>query len=156
MAYNATTKLVRLGPMDFKIVVDETDAAAGSQTVITRRRPNGESEDQPEDASIPLKFRLFGVLSTLRTGTGTTVAPLLEKGLGTTVETYTAVMQPTAAAQPSAVSAAPMLISLESGGNLRHNPTPDAGADNSVRTEWLCRRGWFDEDFDLQGREVRA
>lgn len=150
MAYTATVKLVRLGSMDFKIVVDETEVGTSSATVINRRRPNGEAEDQNEAASIPSKFRLLGIISTLRSGTGSTVAPKLDKGLGTGPETYTAVLEPTAAAQVSAMSAAPVYLTLE-GGALRHTATPNAGADNSVRTEYLCRRGWADTDYDWKG-----
>lgn len=160
MAYTATTALVRLGPMDFKIVVDETEAAASSQTAISRRRPNGEAADQAEEASIPRKFRVLGIVSQLRAGTGSTVAPVLSKSLNTTPASDTKVAGTATAAAEVSEHADPIaFVALEgTSSELTHAPVPnDATADHSVRTEYLCRRGWSDNDFDLaSGQEVRA
>lgn len=155
MAYTPTTRLVRDGPMDFRIIVEETEVSAADTTTINRNRPNGEAEDVAEEHRIPRKFRLLGVIATLRAGSGTEIAPSFSTSLSVSPAEFTEILKPTAAEQPAAMSAAPVYVVLEGdAGHIKHQTNPDSGADNTVRTVYLCRRHWSDADVEIAGREV--
>lgn len=155
MAHSATVSVKLLGPMDFKVVIDSTEASSASSKAIDIDNPEAAAAAPPKPRQIPTKFRVLGVMGRIASGSAATLAPKLEKAVDSS-PTYQEVAVATADAEPSAMMAAPALVHVE-GGKLRFSEGCDTGSDNTVRVEWICRRGWSDAEHpDLVAEAARS
>lgn len=125
MAYGFTATLSPIGGSDYLLTVSETDAGAADEWSIV---------------GVPLKGRIIRQTCVLTAGTGTTVDPKLARvsgGSGADI----IVENDTAAATVDTVSD-PGIPYYDSDGTFYGMSVVDAGADNSVTTEYLIRGGW--------------
>jgi len=124
MAYNVNVQVNNIG-RGWVVQIDETDAGAATEATIT---------------GLPSALRLLKQVSSLASGTATTVDPILgtttnPSGLAVVAE------NDTAAADVNNV-ASPAIPFYTATGELFHRSVCDAGADNTVSSLYFFVEHW--------------
>jgi len=124
MAYAAAVTVTNLSVRKWLVTISETDCGVADEAAIT---------------GLPSRARLLKQVTSLVSGTGTTVDPVIGTATNPTGVNVVA-SNDTAAADVNNV-ASPAIAFVSTTG-LFHRSNPDAGADNVIQTQYLFLGGW--------------
>lgn len=132
MAYAATVTATRLSERDILIRVAETEVAAASEATIS-----------PSNVDLPQRFRLLRAVSVLSAGTAATIDPILGRSTNpSNVDVIYENAAPAATADNAPIAGLPVYLGNSYPYSMFHRSRPNAGADNTVTTEYYIREGW--------------
>ena len=125
----STVRIIKHGPKEYTIEVDETSLTTSSEATI----------DLPAELQL---FRLYSYISRLRSGAAATIQPTLGRVTNPT-NAEDIELQATAGAGPFTEYLSPPLRMMANGAlKLYHRAKPNTGSDNSVLTRYRVRAGW--------------
>jgi isoaspartyl peptidase/L-asparaginase-like protein (Ntn-hydrolase superfamily) len=124
MAYSATPTVTALNTGHYLVDINETDVGVADSTTVS---------------GLPKVGSVMRVSSSIVSGAGTTVAPVLSTS--TTFTGSDVILEATAAATVDEVQTDGVPYVLTDG-KFYHQATPDAGSNNVIQTRYLVRDRW--------------
>ena len=135
MAYLAVVTVTQLSTRDYVVRVAETEAAAASEATLASATNE-----------LPQRFRLLRAVSILSAGTATTIDPILGRSTNPAgVDVIYENGAPAATADNAPINGLPSYLGNVYPYSMFHRSRVNAGADNTVTTEYYLREGWADE-----------
>lgn len=125
MAYNAIVQVDNLGAGRWSVQIAETEAGAATEAVVT---------------GLPVDLRLLKQVSSLVSGTGTTVDPIL--GTATNPSGVNVIAENDTPAVDVNNVASPPIPFVAATGAVYHRSICDAGSDNVVQSVYLFAEHW--------------